>query len=175
MFKSKFIIISVLSVLIISLSSCSQETTTQEDLKNISSINNWEDRIFPNWMKVPETNFTWDVYLTMLTTDQDKIFNTQTYNVEFKAWARTNWHSHAGWQLLIATQWIGYYQEEWSPIREVYPWNIMECPPDINHWHGASPDSNFSHIGITTNVDAWAPVWWDPVTDKEYLDYHPEI
>lgn len=175
MLKNKFIIISVLSLLFLGLTSCTNENTQQTNNSNTTLVNTWEDPIFPNGMKVPDTNFTGDVYLTMLTTDQDKIFNTQTYNVEFKAGARTNWHSHPGWQLLIATSWIWYYQEEWSPIREVHPWDIMECPPDKNHWHGASPESNFSHIWVTTNVDAGAPNWWNPVTDEEYLDYHPEM
>ncbi|MGB2110525.1 MAG: hypothetical protein ACPHY8_00930 [Patescibacteria group bacterium] len=40
----------------------------------------------------------------MLSTDPTGEFNAQTYNVEFKAGSRTNWHSHPGGQILIATQ-----------------------------------------------------------------------
>jgi quercetin dioxygenase-like cupin family protein len=28
------------------------------------------------------------------------------------------------------------------------PGDVIVCPPDTDHWHDASPDSEFTHIGI---------------------------
>lgn len=173
--KNKWVIMTFLSVIFLFFTSCGQENVennTQKKWEKSTQVS--QDTLFPNGMKVQNDNFVWDVYLTMLSTDPTGEFNTQTYNVEFKAGSRTNWHSHPGGQILIATQWIGYYQEKWWPIKEVHVWETIECPKDIPHWHGASPHSDFSHIWITTNVDAGAPNWWAAVTQQEYNSYDPE-
>lgn len=35
--------------------------------------------------------------------------------------------------------------------RRLFPGDIVEIAPDVEHWHGAAPDSLFAHIAITTN------------------------
>jgi quercetin dioxygenase-like cupin family protein len=45
---------------------------------------------------------------------------------------------------------------------------VVEILPDVVHWHGATPDSEFSHIAIGTKTSEGAAVWYEPVTDEEY-------
>ena len=89
-------------------------------------------------------------------------------NVTFEPGCRNSWHSHKAGQLLIATAGIGYYQEKGEPVRRLFPGDIVEIAPDVVHWHGAAPDGWFAHIAITTNPQANAAVWLDPVSDEEY-------
>ena len=87
-------------------------------------------------------------------------------NVTFEPGCRNSWHSHKAGQLLIATAGIGYYQEKGQPARRLFPGDIVEIAPDVEHWHGAAPDSVFAHISITAN----AAVWLSPVSDAQYRE-----
>ena len=89
-------------------------------------------------------------------------------NVTFEPGCRNSWHSHKAGQLLIATAGIGYYQEKGEPARRLFPGDIVEIAPDVEHWHGAAPDSWFAHIAITANPQTNAAAWLEPVSDEEY-------
>ena len=45
------------------------------------------------------------------------------------------------------------------------------CPPEIEHWHGATPDTAMSHIAMTNNKDGKTAVWGKAVSDKEYAEF----
>jgi hypothetical protein len=47
--------------------------------------------------------------------------------------------------------------------------DVVEIPPDVVHWHGAAPDTAFSHIGISPNTQKGPAAWLGAVTDEEYL------
>jgi len=55
-----------------------------------------------------------------------------------------------------------------QPARLLQKGDYVEIPSDIVHWHGATPDSEFSHIAISLNTDLGEAVWSGPVTDDEY-------
>lgn len=114
----------------------------------------------------PNPNFTGEVWLARLS--ERKELNVPMSNVTFEPGCRNSWHSHKAGQLLIATAGIGYYQEKGQPARRLYPGDIVEIAPDVEHWHGAAPDSWFAHIAITTNPQTNAPVWLAPVSDEQY-------
>lgn len=116
----------------------------------------------------PNPNFTGEVWLARLS--ERKELNVPMSNVTFEPGCRNSWHSHKAGQLLIATAGIGYYQEKGQPARRLYPGDIVEIAPDVEHWHGAAPDSWFAHIAITTNPQTNAPVWLAPVSDAAYLE-----
>lgn len=97
----------------------------------------------------PNPNFTGEVWLAPLS--EKKELNVPMSNVTFEPGCRNSWHSHKAGQLLIATAGIGYYQEKGQPARRLFPGDIVEIAPDVEHWHGAAPDSWFAHIAITTN------------------------
>lgn len=95
--------------------------------------------------------------------------NVPMLNVTFEPGCRNSWHSHSGGQLLIATAGIGYYQEKGKAARRLFPGDIVEIAPDVEHWHGAAPDSWFAHLAIECNPDSNKVTWLSPVTDDEYL------
>ncbi|CAD0221428.1 protein of unknown function [Chryseobacterium sp. JV274] len=48
------------------------------------------------------------------------------------------------------------------------PGDIVNILPGIIHWHGADPDSEFTHIAINPNTQNGVIEWLQPVTDEEY-------
>lgn len=116
----------------------------------------------------PNPNFTGEVWLAPLSGKKE--LNVPMSNVTFEPGCRNSWHSHKAGQLLIVTAGIGYYQEKGKPARRLHPGDIVEIAPDVEHWHGAAPESWFAHIAITTNPQSNAAVWFDPVSDEQYRE-----
>ena len=111
--------------------------------------------------------FTGITHLNMLVT-RDETFNSSIGNVTFDAGARTNWHKHSGGQILLVTADEGRYQEKGKDIQILKKGDVVKIPPNVEHWHGAAPDSNFAHISIEPNIPNNETTWLEPVTDKEY-------
>ena len=88
----------------------------------------------------------------------------------FEPGCRNNWHSHTGGQLLLVTAGRGYYQEQGRPARELRPGDVVEIAPDVVHWHGAAPDSWFSHLAVTCNPQTNRATWLGPVDDAQYAE-----
>lgn len=102
-------------------------------------------------------NFIGTAYLYPLS--EVKELNEPMFNVTFEPGCRNSWHSHSGGQLLIATAGIGYYQEKGKPARRLFPGDIVEIAPNVEHWHGAAPDSWFAHLAIECNPDNNKVIW----------------
>lgn len=111
--------------------------------------------------------FTGITHLNMLVT-RDETFNSSIGNVTFDAGARTNWHKHSGGQILLVTAGEGRYQEKGKDIQILKKGDVVKIPLNVEHWHGAAPDSNFAHISIEPNIPNNETTWLKPVTDKEY-------
>lgn len=105
-------------------------------------------------------------YLAQLTSN--KGLNCPIANVTFEPGCRNNWHSHTGGQILIAVGGKGYYQEKGKPAQVLMPGDVVEIAPDVVHWHGAAPDSWFSHLAIECNPQSNQNTWLEPVNDTEY-------
>jgi len=99
---------------------------------------------------------------------QDKRLNVPLSNVTFEPGCRNNWHKHSGGQLLIVVGGVGYYQERGQPARRLVPGDVVEVPPDVEHWHGAAPESWFSHLATVGNPDTNQNTWLEPVSDADY-------
>ena len=84
------------------------------------------------------------------------------------------WHTHPGGQILIATDGIGYHQIEGHPVEVLHPGDVVMCPPNVKHWHGAAPNSRFAHLAAGTNPDRPAVVWTDEILSKEEYDQLPK-
>jgi len=129
-----------------------------------------QNTIFPKGEKAPADYFTGTVWIKMLVPN-DPNLSCQIGNVVFEAGARNNWHTHPGGQVLIGTDGIGYYQEKGKPIQLLRKGDVVNIPPDVVHWHGASHDSEFTHIAINPNTQKGIVVWLDKVSDEEYNSY----
>lgn len=111
--------------------------------------------------------FTGKTYLNMLS-QGDEVFNAPIGNVTFEPGARTNWHKHSGGQILLVLAGEGRYQERGKEIRILHKGDVVRIAPDVEHWHGAAPDSWFTHISLETNVPNNKAQWLEPVSDGEY-------
>jgi quercetin dioxygenase-like cupin family protein len=129
-----------------------------------------ENIIFPKWEKSANHYFTWEPWVQNLV-PADNWFNCPIYNVTFEAWVRNNWHKHAGWQILLVTYGVWYYQEKWKAIKEIKKWDVVLIWENVEHWHWATPSTSMTHIAISTNIDKWIVEWWNPVTDDEFTSY----
>ncbi|MEK7719565.1 MAG: cupin domain-containing protein [Bacteroidota bacterium] len=123
--------------------------------------------VFPKGNKITNNNFTGTAWLQMLV-NNDSTYNTSIGNVTFEPKARTNWHKHPGGQILLVTDGSGYYQEKGKPAQRIQKGDIVKIPPDTEHWHGAAPDKELTHIAISPNTNKGSVVWLKPVTDVEY-------
>lgn len=124
--------------------------------------------IFPKGEKAPSEYFSGGTaWVQILKPNADEL-NCQIGNVIFEAGCRNNWHSHGGGQILIVTSGTGYYQEKGKPVQILNSGDVVNILPNIIHWHGATPDSEFTHIAINPNTQNGIVEWMEPVTDEEY-------
>jgi quercetin dioxygenase-like cupin family protein len=149
-----------LFLLIILISGCNMEKKTEETTGQSASG-------FAKGEKINSKNFTGTVWLNMMGAT-DSTMHVSYGHVTFEPGARTNWHSHPGGQILLITGGKGYYQSKGEPARLLLKGDFVEIPPNLVHWHGAGPESEFTHIAISLNTDEGGAVWLQPVTDEEY-------
>ena len=90
------------------------------------------------------------------------------HNVVFEPGVYNAWHSHAGGQVLIVTDGVGYHQIEGQPVEILHPGDVAMCPPGIKHWHGATPGSRFAHLAANTNPEKPGVEWFDLLLEEEY-------
>lgn len=88
--------------------------------------------------------------------------------VTFEPGARSNWHTHPLGQTLIVTAGVGWTQVEGGPIQEFAAGDVLLCPRNQRHWHGATPTSSMTHIAIQETLDGTNVTWMEPVTEDEY-------
>jgi quercetin dioxygenase-like cupin family protein/alkylhydroperoxidase/carboxymuconolactone decarboxylase family protein YurZ len=112
-------------------------------------------------------NFIGTAWIAPLSVEKE--LNTPMFNVTFEPGCRNSWHRHSGGQILIATAGVGYYQEKGQTARRLFPGDIVEIAPNVEHWHGAAPDSWFAHVAIECNPGNNEVTWLSSVNNDEYL------
>ncbi|WP_236974756.1 cupin domain-containing protein [Membranihabitans maritimus] len=112
--------------------------------------------------------FSGKSWLAPLTNNKD--LNVPMFNVTFEPGCRNNWHSHSGGQILIAVGGVGYYQERGKKAVCMKPGDVVEIAAGKEHWHGAVPDSWFSHIAIQCNPQTNTNTWLEPVSNHDYTE-----
>ena len=85
------------------------------------------------------------------------------YNVTFAPGCRNSWHRHSHGQVLLVTRGVGYHQIRGQAVQELHPGDVVVCPADTDHWHGAGPDAEFAHVGITPHASINQTTWLEPV------------
>lgn len=126
--------------------------------------------MFARGGKLPDTpNFTGEAWLEMFVTKADSMDCTVA-NVTFAPGVRNSWHSHPGGQILLCTSGEGRYQEKGKNVQVLRPGDVVRIAPNVVHWHGAAPDSEFTHIAIGTQPSKGPAVWLAPVTEEEYYN-----
>jgi quercetin dioxygenase-like cupin family protein len=123
--------------------------------------------IFPKGEKGPAENFTGNAWNTGLV-ENDTTYNTIIGNVYFEPGARSNWHTHPAGQILIITDGVGYHQIKGQPKQTIRKGDVVKCPPNVLHWHGASPDTGMQQMYILPKTENGIVTWLQKVTDEEY-------
>jgi quercetin dioxygenase-like cupin family protein len=90
-------------------------------------------------------------------------------SVTFEPGARTAWHTHPLGQTLIVTAGCGWTQCEGEPRVEIRPGDVIWCPPNHRHWHGATATTGMTHIAIQEGLNGTFVEWQEHVTDEVYL------
>ena len=154
-------LIKLTSILIASLffTSCSEQA--QE--KSIDKL----EFIFPKGEKGAAENFTGNAWNTPLL-ESDSTYNTLIGNVYFEPGARSNWHKHPSGQILIITSGVGYHQIKGQPRETIRTGDVVKCPANVEHWHGASPDTGMQQMYILPKTENGIVTWLQKVTDEEY-------
>ena len=88
--------------------------------------------------------------------------------VTFEPCARSAWHTHPLGQTLIVTSGCGLVQSWGGPIKVIRPGDVIWCPPDEKHWHGATPTTAMTHIAIQEELDGKVVDWMEKVSDEQY-------
>jgi quercetin dioxygenase-like cupin family protein len=125
--------------------------------------------IFPKGTLGPVENFTGNAWAASLVAN-DSIYNTVVGNVYFEPGARSNWHTHPAGQILIITDGVGYHQIKGQPRKTIRKGDVVKCPPNIMHWHGASPEIGMLQMYILPKTEKGLVTWLHKVTDEEYND-----
>lgn len=116
----------------------------------------------------PDQIFTGTVAIKPLT-DVTESMNASSAYVSFNANARSFWHTHPKGQYLIVTEGEGLVQEWGKPAEKIAVGDVIYCPSNVKHWHGASGHSAMTHISIAGSDENGKNVdWLEPVSDEQY-------
>ena len=146
-----------------------KEVWAEEDVADDAKAVHTNQMVFP--IGAPNDAFAkyfiGQSYLAPVSTAQVGI-----YNVTFEPGCRNNWHIHhaqsGGGQILICVAGRGFYQEAGKPAQALHPGDVVNIPVGVKHWHGAAPDSWFSHLAVEVPGTETTNAWLEAVNDAEY-------
>lgn len=148
-----------------------------EKLSEVTDKDKYQNSIFfpiGNSNDVYAKYFIGKSYLSPVSTEQVGIFN-----VTFEPGCRNNWHVHhadkGGGQILVCVGGRGYYQEWRKEAIEIQPGDCINIPVGVKHWHGAAPDSWFSHLSIEVPGENASNEWLEEVDDNQYMFRNDKI
>jgi quercetin dioxygenase-like cupin family protein len=120
-------------------------------------------------VKRPPELFTGDVYGTPIYNGSEPSRMSVSL-VRFAPGAHTNWHAHAVGQTLHVTEGVGLVGIRSGEVIRVRAGDTVVCPPDEDHWHGATADTFMSHLAMQEalpgGVDPTTRL--EPVSEDEY-------
>lgn len=128
--------------------------------------------IKPQTMTGPAEWFKGEVHPTSIITSESPS-RVNVAMVHFAPGSRSAWHSHPVGQYLHIVEGTALMQERGEKLMKLRPGETVYTPPNIEHWHGASPDSFMVHLAIweSPNHNGPAVKWGEHVTDEEYQQH----
>jgi len=112
-----------------------------------------------NLDEIPKMPFTDPLFTGNDVTKQSLVSDSKDLNlyiVNFGQGTRNRFHTHNGDQVLIVIAGKGIVATE-EENRMVTAGDIVVFPAGEKHWHGATEDSEFSHIVITKEGVKFTP------------------
>ncbi len=117
--------------------------------------------------KGPAEYFTGNVRIDPLFVAPDPA-RARGASVTFEPGARSAWHTHPLGQTLIVTSGCGWVQSAGGPKTEIRPGDVVWCPRNEKHWHGATKTTAMTHIAIQEQLDGKVVEWLEKVSDEQY-------
>ncbi len=75
--------------------------------------------------------------------------------VSFEPGARTDWHRHTSGQVLFVIDGSGRVGTRDGEVAEIGAGDLVEAPPDEEHWHGASEHAPVTHLALSLGETIW--------------------
>ncbi|WP_326692114.1 cupin domain-containing protein [Streptomyces sp. NBC_01795] len=119
--------------------------------------------------KGPAEWFTGDVWFDVIYAGQEPS-RLRTNMVRFAPGAHTYWHHHVLGQTLHVVSGIALIGTRDGTVFEAHPGETVTCPPDEEHWHGATPERFMEHLAMWEGSGGDRPetTWLEQVTDEQY-------
>jgi quercetin dioxygenase-like cupin family protein len=118
--------------------------------------------------KGPEDWFSGEVQVDLLFPANETAHYSGAH-VTFQPGARTAWHLLPAGQHMMVTSDIALTGTRDGKIVKFRSGETVWCPPRIDHWQGATPDTPMTHLVITGVLDGKNVFWKEKVTDEQYL------
>ena len=97
--------------------------------------------------------------------------DTRAYNVGRRVFAagahNATWHAHSAGQLVFGEAGRGRLQIQGQPVKEIVVGESVFIPGGSFHWHGASPNQDFTMVYLTMGESKTSQ--GEPVTEAAYL------
>jgi quercetin dioxygenase-like cupin family protein len=119
-------------------------------------------------IRAPKTYFTGEVWQDPIITAPEPA-RLQALRVAFVAGARTYWHMHPLGQTLYVVRGQGLVGLRSAAPQVISEGDTVWIPPDVEHWHGAGPETSMVHIAMQEADNAISAVWLEEVSDRDYL------
>ncbi len=113
----------------------------------------------PSMMNAQQTNFVGGEPTRPDSSD------IRALRIRFQPGSRSNWHSHANWQILMVEEGRGRTQIRGEGVVELVPGRPVYAGPDVVHWHGAASDEHMVQLTFVSGQTSWL----EPVSDDDYL------
>ena len=104
------------------------------------------------------------------------LFNSETWRefggalVEFEKSSRSAWHTHPEGQTLIVTDGEILTKVPGQKASIAKKGDVISCPPNVRHFHGATDSSKGAHIALTQEKNGKNVTWENLVSDVEYQE-----
>lgn len=157
----------LLSAAILALGAMSAQNSNAADKEKAMKLTKYDEA---KGFEGPADYFTGEVKVDEPFKSGDSFDDYQGAMVNFKAGARTAWHTHPKGQTIYIVSGEGRAQTEGEAVRKLMPGDVVWFPANEKHWHGAAPNSDMSHLAIQSPDEKGEVVTWlEQVSDEDYI------
>ena len=121
-----------------------------------------------NWSKGPAERFFGDVWVEYFINDSTSDFLAS--RVLFEPKARSNWHKHAGKQIIFVIGGEGYFKEKGKPLILLKKGDLVEILPGVIHSHGSLNSQFIQGVMMNGVSNKESTLWLNPVLEKELYE-----
>ena len=118
-----------------------------------------------NWSKGPAERFFGDVWVEYFINDSTSDFLAS--RVLFEPKARSNWHKHAGKQIIFGINGEGYFKEKGKPMIHLKKGDLLEINPGVIHSHGSINKQFTQGVMMNGVSQKESTSWLNPVLEEE--------